>query len=548
MQVFSKHKELIYEAVEAIAARNFHTVYSDNPKDYDEEEKEKGLSKFQSRFNTDFADLNVKSEVWVGDEISPYLQTGLGIRYPFQSAETLIDNATSSWKMWRNVDMEERAGILAEALERIKSRFFELAYATMHTTGQGFVMAFQAAGPHACDRALEAIAMGFGEIKRFPQQLIWEKWSGREAIPLRKTYKAIPKGISLAIGCSTFPTWNSMPGIFASLVTGNPVIVKPHPKAVLPLAIVVSELRALFREAGLNPDTIQLAVDTSNQPLAKILAENPAIKLIDYTGNSKFGNYLEGLNKVTFTEKAAINPVIIDSTKDIDGLVSNLAFSISLYSRQMCTAPQNIYVPAGGIKITGGVVSFDDFCDRLNKALSDLMDAKWGASTFGCVQNDTTLKKIKEISMSLGTSVHEGKPFKMPEFENARTHSVRVMSVDSGKQEIFQREIFGPMVFVIKTDNTYKSLDLAMRGIEMSGAITCLVHCTDFMLGKEIEERFNNAYIPISFNLTGQVFVNQHAAFSDFHVTGGNLSGNGSFVDPGFISKRFVWVGNRYMA
>ncbi len=548
MQVFSKHKELIYEAVEAIAARNFHTVYSDNPKDYDEEEKEKGLSKFQSRFNTDFADLNVKSEVWVGDEISPYLQTGLGIRYPFQSAETLIDNATSSWKMWRNVDMEERAGILAEALERIKSRFFELAYATMHTTGQGFVMAFQAAGPHACDRALEAIAMGFGEIKRFPQQLIWEKWSGREAIPLRKTYKAIPKGISLAIGCSTFPTWNSMPGIFASLITGNPVIVKPHPKAVLPLAIVVSELRALFREAGLNPDTIQLAVDTSNQPLAKILAENPAIKLIDYTGNSKFGNYLEGLNKVTFTEKAAINPVIIDSTKDIDGLVSNLAFSISLYSRQMCTAPQNIYVPAGGIKITGGVVSFDDFCDRLNKALSDLMDAKWGASTFGCVQNDTTLKKIKEISMSLGTSVHEGKPFKMPEFENARTHSVRVMSVDSGKQEIFQREIFGPMVFVIKTENTYKSLDLAMRGIEMSGAITCLVHCTDFMLGKEIEERFNNAYIPISFNLTGQVFVNQHAAFSDFHVTGGNLSGNGSFVDPGYISKRFVWVGNRYMA
>jgi hypothetical protein len=68
------------------------------------------------------------------------------------------------------------------------------------------------------------------------------------------------------------------------------------------------------------------------------------------------------------------------------------------------------------------------------------------------------------------------------------------------------------------------------------------------MLSKTIEETFNNAFVPVSFNFTGQVFVNQHAAFSDLHVTGGNASGNGSFVDPGFITKRFVWVGNRYMA
>ncbi|MFM9944655.1 MAG: aldehyde dehydrogenase family protein [Bacteroidia bacterium] len=548
MQVFSKHKELIYEAVESIASRSFNTVYYDNPKEYDEEDKEKGLAAFQARFNTDFADLNVKSEEWIGEEVSPYLQTGLGIRYPYLEVEKLIANANEGWKSWRKVDVDERAGLLAEALERIKLRFFELAYATMHTTGQGFMMAFQAAGPHACDRALEAIAMGFSEVKRFPEQVKWEKWVGRDAIPLRKTYKPIPRGISLVIGCSTFPTWNSIPGIFASLVTGNPVIVKPHPKSVLPLAIMVSEIRNLFKEAGLRMDTIQMAFDTTAKPITKTLAEHNEVKLIDYTGNSKFGNYIEALPKITFTEKASINPVIIDSTKDIEGLVNNLAFSISLYSRQMCTAPQNIYVPASGIKITGGNVSFEDFCDRLNKAISDLAEAKWGPSTLGCVQNDGTLKKIKEISMALGTPVYEGKTFKMPDFENARTQGLNVLAVDSGKQEIFQREIFGPMVFVVKTENTEKSIELALRGCQISGAITCLVHCTDFMLSKDIEERFNHAFIPVSFNFTGQVFVNQHAAFSDLHVTGGNASGNGSFGDSGFITKRFVWIGNRFMA
>jgi phenylacetic acid degradation protein paaN len=547
MQLFNKHKELVYEAVEAIASRSFHTVYLENPKEYGEEEKENGLTAFQVKLNTDFNEILVKSDEWVGEEVSPYMQTGLGIRYPYLPPETLVSNAKDAWKSWKNIDLEERAGLLTEALERIKERFFELAYATMHTTGQGFVMAFQAAGPHACDRALEAIAMGFSEIKRFPEQIKWEKWIGSQSVPLRKTWKPIPKGVSLVIGCSTFPTWNSMPGIFASLITGNPVIVKPHPKAVLPLAIVVAEIRKLLKESGLRIDIIQLAPDTTAEPLALKLAENPEVKIIDYTGNSKFGTLLEALPKVSFTEKAAVNPVIIDSTKNIEALVTNLAFSISLYSRQMCTAPQNIYVPATGIKIKDGFVSYDDFCDRLKVALDLILDSKWGPSTLGCVQNDNTVKAIKNVSMALGKPVNEAKSFKMPEFESARTQSIKVLAVDGGKQEVYQREIFGPMVFVIKTESTHKSIELALRGAESFGAITCLVYCTDFMLNKEIEEQFNDAFIPVSFNFTGQVFVNQHAAFSDLHVTGGNASGNGSFVDPGFITKRFVWVGNRFM-
>ena len=547
MQLFTNHKELIYEAVESLSSRSFQTVYHENPKEYAEDAKETGELAFQNRLNTDFTDLQVNSDVWVGEEISPYLQTGIGIRYPYLPVDKLIENSKSGLKSWREVDIEERAGILAEALERLTERFFEMAYATMHTTGQGFIMAFQASGAHSCDRALEAIAMGFSEIKRLPEQIKWDKWVGSNAIPVRKTWKPVPRGISLVIGCSTFPVWNSMPGIFGSLITGNSVIVKPHPKAVLPIAIVVAELRQLFKEAGLKPDTIQLAVDTTAEPITKQLAEHADVKMIDFTGSSKFGNYIEGLPKITFTEKSAINPVIIDSTKDIEAVVTNLAFSISLYSRQMCTAPQNIYIPAQGIKIQDAFVSFDDFCDRLNVALETLQAAKWGPSTLGCVQNDATLKAVKEVQMSLGKQVSDRGAFSMPEFDSARTQSIRVLALDSGKQEVFQREVFGPMVFVIKTESTAKSIELALRGAEKSGAITALVYCTDFMLMKSIEDTFNNAYIPVSFNFTGQIFVNQHAAFSDFHGTGGNASGNASFVDPGFITKRFVWVGNRYM-
>ena len=71
---------------------------------------------------------------------------------------------------------------------------------------------------------------------------------------MEKTFTIVPRGVALVIGCNTFPTWNSWPGLFASLVTGNPVVVKPHPAAVLPLALTVQVCQEVLAEAGLRPE------------------------------------------------------------------------------------------------------------------------------------------------------------------------------------------------------------------------------------------------------------------------------------------------------
>ena len=60
--------------------------------------------------------------------------------------------------------------------------------------------------------------------------------------------------------CNTFPTWNTYPGLFASLACGNPVLVKPHPRAVLPLAISVEIAREVLRDAGFDPALVQLCL------------------------------------------------------------------------------------------------------------------------------------------------------------------------------------------------------------------------------------------------------------------------------------------------
>ena len=115
-----------------------------------------------------------------------------------------------------------------EILDRLARNSFEMAHAVMQTTGQSFLMAFQAGGPHALDRALEAVAYAYREQTRLPGPMTWGKPQGkRDPLVIDKEWRLRPRGVAVAVWVSTFPTWNGYPGIFASLATGNAVIVKP---------------------------------------------------------------------------------------------------------------------------------------------------------------------------------------------------------------------------------------------------------------------------------------------------------------------------------
>jgi phenylacetic acid degradation protein paaN len=548
--LFNQHREMLDNAIKALHERTFYAHYPElpSPKVYGETADATGRERFEALLGKDYIELKqYKPSRWGGEEESPYTQQSLDIRYPLFDAEILISTSKSAFEHWRKTTPEERAGILLESLERTKGRFFEIAHATMHTTGQGYMMAFQASGPHAADRALEAVASGYEELKRFPDSALWNKPMGKFNIQLNKTWKAIPKGISLVIGCSTFPTWNTVPGMYASLITGNTVIVKPHPKAILPIAIVVADLQAVLVEHGFEAGVCQLAADTTEQLIAKELAEHPEVKLIDYTGSSTFGNYLESLQgKNVFTEKAGVNPVILDSVQSLDAVLSNLAFSVCLYSGQMCTAPQNFFIPGGGINTPEGIVPFDEVAQRFAAAIRAIVEnPKAGPFVLGAVQNGLTCKRVEDGILLGDEVVLKPEALHNPMFPQARTFTPALITVDAAKKEIFSKELFGPLAILIRTTNTDESIALAKEIAQQYGAISCAAYTTDESTKEKIMDEMGLAATPVSFNLTGGIYVNQHATFSDFHVTGGNPAGNASFTNPEYVIKRFTWVGFR---
>mgnify|MGYP003297326545 CR=1 FL=1 len=54
-----------------------------------------------------------------------------------------------------------------------------------------------------------------------------------------------------------------------------------------------------------------------------------------------------------------------------------------------------------------------------------------------------------------------------------------------------------------------------------------------------------DAGVALSINLTGGVFVNQSAAFSDFHGTGANPAANASYTDGAYVASRFRVIQSR---
>lgn len=550
MSLFEKHESLLNKAIAALHARTFYAAFPEHPAPaiYGETADAEGQAKFKASLGKKFEELKQETtDSWIGQEESPYLKEPLKILYPAYPVSTLIDRATSSFNTWRRVSIKDRAGILIESLDRVKARFFEVAYATMHTTGQGYMMAFQASGPHAADRALEAIAAGYEELNRFPATALWDKPMGKFNLQLKKEWRPVPKGVSVVIGCSTFPTWNSVTGIYGSLMTGNSVIVKPHPGAILPIAIFVAEIQKVLMENNLDPNTCQLAVDTLDKMITKELAEHPVVKIIDYTGNSVFGSYLEALpGKAVFTEKTGVNSVILDSTEDIDKVAANLAFSVNLYSGQMCTAPQNFYIPESGINTPAGKVSFDDFAKKFVDNLNSLIDnPKAGPFVLGAVQNKKTSDRVIESEKLPGKVWLKSRQMENPMFKNARLSTPVVVELDSSKKDVFSKELFGPIALLIKTKNTDESISLAKEMALNHGAISCGAYTTDPIVREKIADEMSLAATPVSFNLTGGIYMNQNAAFSDFHVTGGNPAGNASFTNPEYVTRRFTWVGHR---
>ncbi|NES15715.1 phenylacetic acid degradation protein PaaN [Micromonospora sp. PPF5-17] len=547
--LYDRHADTLNRALTAITERGYWSAYpeSPSPRVYGETAAADGKAAFEAYLNADFPLDQATDGGTVATEVSPF-GLELNVRYPHAGADQLVAAASVALPAWRDAGPQARVGVCLEILDRLHKNIFELANAVQFTSGQAFVMAFQAGGAHALDRALEAIAYAYAEMTRHPGTAGWEKAAGKgDPLRMSKTFHVVPRGVALVIGCNTFPTWNSYPGLFASLATGNPVIVKPHPRAVLPLAITVRYARQVLAEAGFDPNLVQLAPEAADEKLASTLALHPAVRIVDFTGSTEYGDWLEANARqaAVYTEKAGLNTVVIDSTDDFAGLCRNLGFTLTLYSGQMCTTSQNLLIPRDGIETDQGHKSFDEVAAGIAAAVGKLTaDPARGVELTGAIVNDGVLERLEEVT-KVGEPVLESRTVEHPSFPGAVVRTPTIVKLDAADTPTYSREWFGPISFAIATDSTEHSLRILRETVGEKGALTAGVYSTDEAVLDAAEAAAIDAGVHLSCNLTGGVFVNQSAAFSDFHGSGANPAANSALTDGAYVANRFRIVQSR---
>lgn len=549
---FEKHEERLKQATAAMESRTAWSPFSDSPsRKIHGDAVDRGAAAFQARLNRPF-ELDQPGTIdRTGYEVSPYTQEPLGITYPKVDLDVLYDAARQAMPAWREAGVRTRIGVCMEMVDRLNQRSFESANALMHTTGQSFPMAFAGGAPNAQERGLEAIVYAWQEMSRVAPSATWERTFGPAVVKLRKQYRLMPRGIAVVIACATFPTWNAYPAIFANLATGNAVVVKPHPATILPMAIAVEILRGTLRDAGFDPNLVTLVVDTPAEPIAQALVTRPDTAIVDFTGSAHFGAWIQenARGKPVFTETSGVNSVVLESANDLKGLGQTLGMALSMFSKQMCTSPQNVYIPRSGFRVGDTLLNYDETANALVESINGLVsDPARAGGVLGAIQNENILglvERAEELAPSRAKLLRESKPYAHPDFPNARTRTPLVLGLDLSDNDIYGREWFGPVILFIAADSPEQALQQAASDAKQFGAINSYAYSTNPDFIERAQDAFGDAGANLSVNMIGPMPLTYAAAFSDYHVSGLNPAGNATLTDAAFVSGRFRIVQSR---
>ncbi len=238
------------------------------------------------------------------------------------------------------------------------------------------------------------------------------------------------------------PTWK----IFPALVCGNTVIFKPASDTPL----TATHLVDILIEAGLPPGVINL-VHGGGGAVGTAIVEHPDIDLISFTGSSVVGREINSragaqLKRVSL-ELGGKNAQIVMDDADLDLALEGVLWGAFGTTGQRCTATSRLILHEA---------IHDRFLDMLLAAISKLNigDGLSEANHVGPLINQSQVEIVHgyvEIGQGEGARLLVGgHPLKEGDHAAGWFYSPTVFADVTPRMRIFQEEIFGPVLSVVR--------------------------------------------------------------------------------------------------
>ncbi|MEO0203098.1 MAG: aldehyde dehydrogenase family protein, partial [candidate division WOR-3 bacterium] len=299
----------------------------------------------------------------------------------------------------------------------------------------------------------EAIDTAFysaGEGRRLFSYITPSELPNKYALTFRK-----PIGIVGVITAWNFPIAVPSWKIFPALLAGNSVIFKPAPDS----SAVGSIFAEIFQEAGL-PDGVFNIV--FGYLAGKYLVEHPDVKVIAFTGGTETGKLIyqsasKYLKRVSL-ELGGKNPQIVMQSANLDLAVDGVLWGAFGTSGQRCTSTSRLILHE---KI------YDEFMKKLRNRLEELVvgDPLDPKTNVGPIINPQAIEKIKkyvEIGLNEGAILtYGGNQLKDGYYSKGWWFEPTIFENVNKNMKIFQDEIFGPVLSVIKVSSFEEAIEVA---------------------------------------------------------------------------------------
>ncbi|MGB8542694.1 MAG: aldehyde dehydrogenase family protein [Candidatus Acidiferrales bacterium] len=252
-----------------------------------------------------------------------------------QHMRSAIDAADASRAGWAATLAAEREAILHRAAGELEKARDEMVDLLIEEAGSTFGKA-QFEVPFAAN-LVRSIA---GEARRIHGDVFPADVPGMISISIRR-----PLGVVAGISPFNFPVVLSLKKVAFALATGNTFVLKPSEET----SLIGLKLAEIFERAGLPPGVLNV-VPGNGPALAKVLFDDPRVKLISFTGSTAVARLIATecakRGKRVVLEMGGKSPLIVLKDADLDYAVDTACFGIFIHQGQICMAGSRIIVEA----------------------------------------------------------------------------------------------------------------------------------------------------------------------------------------------------------
>ncbi len=436
--------------------------------------------------------------------------------FSFEEIEAAVKKAKME-RMWADMPIEERKKIIMRFGEILEKRKEEIARVMAGEIGKPLK-----AGRHEIDIAKKRLEAFCSLVPDYIKDEI-----NFEDENEKNVSRFEPLGVVSVISPWNAPIFVSLASIIPALLSGNNVIYKPSEYAGfsgLEIARIFDELK----KEGMPENAFQIAI--GGKEVGRKLTESD-IDMIALTGSVRAGQEImrssaDKLHRIVL-ELGGKDAAIVLEDADIERAAKEIVRAGTMYSGQVCFGVERCYVHE---KI------YDEF---IKKCIEEMKKIKVGEpfdenTDIGPLsvkfQFDKVLMHINDASQKGAKLIYGGNRignkgyFLMPGIMTNVNHDMLIM----------KEETFGPIITIMKFENTDEAIKLAN---DSSYGLTASIWTSDLKKGEEVAKKIE----------AGTVEINRHGMSKIGMPWGGyKMSGIGRIYSKegvrSFCNVKHVWV------